>query len=199
VLLLSFDETRRVLLTRAQGLSIDLAAAVSAGKLKLEHVDPAELSPGELIGIVRQHVEAGARMVVLDSLTGYQNAMPEESFLILHMHELLSYLGQQGVMTILVLAQHGLVGPMQSSVDLTYISDTVLLLRFFEAGGRIRRALSVMKKRTGAHEETIREFRISADGVRVGPALEQFHGILTGVPAFSGPTSTLLEPKADET
>ena len=198
VLVVSFDETRRVLLARAQGLSIDLEAAVAEGRLALEHIDPAELSPGEMMGMIRQHVEAGAQMVVLDSLTGYQNAMPEESYLILHMHELLSYLGQKGVVTLLVLAQHGLVGPMQSPVDLTYISDTVLLLRFFEAGGRIRRALSVMKKRTGPHEETIREFRIGSEGLRVGPALEQFHGVLTGVPAFSGPTSTLLEPKADE-
>lgn len=198
VLVVSFDETRRVLLARAQGLSIDLEAAVTEGRLALEHIDPAELSPGEMIGMIRQHVEGGARMVVLDSLTGYQNAMPEESYLILHMHELLSYLGQNGVVTLLVLAQHGLVGPMQSPVDLTYISDTVLLLRFFEAGGRIRRALSVMKKRTGPHEDTIREFRISSEGLRVGPALEQFHGVLTGVPGFSGPTSTLLEPQADE-
>lgn len=198
VLMVSFDETRRVLLSRAQGLSIDLEAAAMGGRLALEHVDPAELSPGEMMGMIRRHVEAGAQMVVLDSLTGYQNAMPEESHLILHMHELLSYLGQQGVVTLLVLAQHGLVGPMQSPVDLTYISDTVLLLRFFEAGGRIRRALSVMKKRTGPHEETIREFRIGSEGLRVGPALEQFQGVLMGVPAFSGPTSTLLEPKADE-
>ncbi len=198
VLMVSFDETRRVLLARAQGLSIDLAAAVEGGRLVLEHVDPAELSPGEMIGMIRQQVEGGAQMVVLDSLTGYQNAMPEESYLILHMHELLSYLGQQGVLTLLVLAQHGLVGPMHSSVDLTYISDTVLLLRFFEASGKIRRAMSVMKKRTGPHEETIREFRIGSTGLRVGPALEQFHGVLTGVPAFSGPSSTLLEPKAHE-
>jgi len=198
VLVVSFDETRRVLLARAQGLSIDLEAAVAEGRLALEHIDPAELSPGEMMGMIRQQVEAGAQMVVLDSLTGYQNAMPEESYLILHMHELLSYLGQKGVVTLLVLAQHGLVGPMQSPVDLTYISDTVLLLRFFEAGGRIRRALSVMKKRTGPHEETMREFRIGSEGLRVGPALEQFQGVLTDVPAFSGPTSTLLEPKADE-
>lgn len=198
VLIVSFDETRRVLMARAEGLSIDLGGPVASGQLVLRHIDPAELSPGELIGMIRQHVEAGAQVVALDSLTGYQNAMPEESYLTLHMHELLSYLGQQGVMTLLVLAQHGLVGPMQSSVDLTYISDTVLLLRFFEAGGKIRRAMSVMKKRTGPHEETIREFRISSDGLRVGPALDQFHGVLTGVPAFSGPPSTLLEPKPDE-
>jgi circadian clock protein KaiC len=198
VLIVSFDETRRVLMARAEGLSIDLGPPMASGQLTLQHIDPAELPPGQLIGMIRQHVEDGVQVVALDSLTRYQNAMPEESYLILHMHELLSYLGQQGVMTLLVLAQHGLVGPMQSSVDLTYISDTVLLLRFFEAGGKIRRAMSVMKKRTGPHEETIREFRISSDGLRVGPALDQFHGVLTGVPAFSGPPSTLLEPKPDE-
>ena len=198
VLIVSFDETRRVLMARAEGLSVDLRPAMDSGQLSLQHVDPAELSPGELIAMIRQHVEAGVQLVALDSLTGYQNAMPEESYLILHMHELLSYLGQQGVVTLLVLAQHGLVGAMQSSVDLTYISDTVLLLRFFEAAGRIRRALSVMKKRTGPHEHAIREFRIGSDGVRVGPALAQFQGVLTGTPTFSGAASTLLEPRPDE-
>jgi circadian clock protein KaiC len=193
VLMVSFDETRRILLTRAEGMGIDLAGPAERGELILEHIDPAELSPGEMIGMIRARVEAGAAMVVLDSLTGYQNAMPEENYLTLHMHELLSYLGQQGVVTLLVLAQHGLVGPMQTTVDLTYISDTVLLLRFFEAAGKIRRAMSVMKKRTGPHEDTIREFRIDAKGVRVGPALEEFQGVLTGVPSFSGSTSTLLE------
>lgn len=198
VLIVAFDETRRVLNTRAQGLRIDLSGPAASGQLRLEHVDPAQLSPGELIGMVREHVERGVQVVVLDSLTGYQNAMPEESHLTLHMHELLTYLGQQGVVTLLVLAQHGLVGAMQSSVDLTYISDTVLLLRFFEAAGRIRRAMSVMKKRTGPHEQTIREFKIGPDGLRMGPALQEFHGILTGAPAFSGAASTLLEPRADE-
>lgn len=192
VLMVSFDETRRILLTRAEGMGVDLIGPAQRGELVLEHVDPAEFSPGEMIGMIRAHVEAGAAMVVLDSLTGYQNAMPEENYLTLHMHELLSYLGQKGVVTLLVLAQHGLVGPMQTTVDLTYISDTVLLLRFFEAAGKIRRAMSVMKKRTGAHEDTIREFRIDAKGVRVGPALEEFQGVLSGVPSFSGSTSTLL-------
>ena len=193
VLMVAFDETRRVLLKRAAGMGFDLTPAMESGGLILEHVDPAELSPGELSGLVRRAVDAGVQMVILDSLTGYQNAMPEENYLTLQMHELLTYLGQQGVVTILVLAQHGLVGPMQTTVDLTYISDTVILLRFFEAEGKIRRAMSVMKKRTGGFEATIREFVIKDRGLRVGPALTQFQGVLTGVPSFSGATSKLLE------
>jgi circadian clock protein KaiC len=196
-LVVSFDETRRVLLKRAGGMGADLEAFERAGLLCLEHVDPAELSPGELTAMIRHHVDAGARMVVLDSISGYQNAMPEELYLTLQMHELLSYLGQQGVVTIMVLAQHGLVGPMQTTIDLTYLSDTVLLLRFFEAEGRIRRALSVMKKRTGGHESTIREFLIDGQGLRVGPVLSKFHGVLTGVPTFSGAGSALLEARAN--
>jgi circadian clock protein KaiC len=192
-LIVAFDETRRVLLKRAAGMGFALAGAVESGQLMLEHVDPAEISPGELSGMVRRAVEAGVGMVILDSLTGYQNAMPEESYLTLQMHELLTYLGQQGVVTILVLAQHGLVGPMQTTVDLTYISDTVLMLRFFEAEGSIRRAMSVMKKRTGSYEATIREFALSGEGLRVGPALTQFQGVLTGVPSFSGAASKLID------
>ncbi|MFC3078341.1 ATPase domain-containing protein [Phenylobacterium terrae] len=194
VLIIAFDETRRVFLKRVRGMGFDLTGPLESGQIVLEHVDPAELSPGELSGMIRGAVDAGVGMVILDSLTGFQNAMPDEVYLTLQMHELLTYLGQQGVVTILVLAQHGLVGPMQTSVDLTYISDTVLLLRFFEAEGEIRRALSVMKKRTGDYEPTIREFAIGQTGVRVGPALSQFHGVLTGVPSFSGPGSRLLQP-----
>ncbi|MET0294419.1 MAG: ATPase domain-containing protein [Phenylobacterium sp.] len=192
-LLVAFDETRRVLLKRASGMGFSLEEAIASGALRLEHVDPAELSPGELAGLVREAVDDGVGMVILDSLTGYQNAMPEETFLTLQTHELLTYLGQQGVVSILVLAQHGLVGPMQSSVDLTYISDTVILLRYFEAEGAIRRALSVMKKRTGVFEPTIREFLIEPSGLRVGETLTKFHGVLTGVPTYSGATSSLLE------
>ncbi len=165
VLLVCFDETLQVMLRRAAGIGMTLSPHIESGLLCVEQVDPAELTPGELSGIVRRHVEAGARAVVLDSLSGYQNAMPEEVFLTLQMHELLTYLGNKGVLTILILAQHGLVGQMQTSVDLTYISDTVLLLRFFEAAGEIRRALSVLKKRTGRHESFIREFRIDGSGV----------------------------------
>lgn len=193
VLMVAFDETRRVFLKRAGGLGFDLSGALETGRLQLEHVDPAELSPGELSGMVRLAVENGAGIVILDSLTGYQNAMPEEAHLTLQMHELLTYLGQQGVVSILVLAQHGLVGPMQTTVDLTYISDTVVLLRFFEAAGKIRRALSVMKKRTGSFEPTIREFALGKGGLRVGEALTQFQGVLTGVPSFSGGASKLLD------
>jgi circadian clock protein KaiC len=193
VLIVAFDESRRVLVKRASGTGFDLAPALEAGQLILEHVDPAELSPGELSSMVCRAVEDGVGMVVLDSLTGYQNAMPEETFLTLQMHELLTYLGLQGVVSILVLAQHGLVGPMQTPVDLTYISDTVVMLRFFEAQGRIRRSLSVMKKRTGPFESTIREFAIAPGGLRVGQALEQFQGVLTGVPTFSGSDSSLLQ------
>lgn len=197
-LIVSFDESRRVLLKRASGQGADLEAYESKGLLDLEQVDPAELTPGELSGMIRRHVEGGCRIVVLDSLSGYQNALPEETFLTLQMHELLSYLGQQGVVTMMLLAQHGLLGPMQSSVDLTYLSDTVLLLRFFEAQGQIRRALSVMKKRTGGHETTIRELYIDGQGTRVGPVLDHFQGVLTGVPSFAGAQSKLLEARSDE-
>lgn len=196
-LIIAFDESRRVLLKRAAGVGVDLAAYEAKGLLALEQVDPAELSPGEFSGMICEHVEKGARVVVLDSLSGYQNALPEENFLALQIHELLTYLGQHGVLTLVVLAQHGMVGQMQTSVDLTYISDNVLMLRFFEAQGRIRRALSVLKKRTGAHETTIREFMIDGQGLQVGPVLDQFQGVLTGVPSFAGATETLLEARAN--
>jgi circadian clock protein KaiC len=194
-LILSFDESRRVLLKRAAGIGIELTNYEAQGLLALEHVDPAELAPGELVGMIRDHVEDGVKIIILDSLSGYQNAMPEETFLALQMHELLTYLGQQGVITLVVLAQHGLVGPMHSPVDLTYVSDNVLMLRFFEAHGQIRRALSVLKKRTGGHETTIREFMIDGSGLRVGPVLDQFQGVLTGVPAYSGAEGSLLQER----
>jgi circadian clock protein KaiC len=133
-----------------------------------------------------------ARLVVIDSLTGYHNAMPEEQYLLLQMHEILTYLNQQGVTTLLVLAQHGLVGQMSSSVDLTYLSDTILLFRFFEAGGSLRRAISVVKKRVGAHEAAIRELLIESGGLRVGEPLAAFRGVLTGVPTYVGESGQLL-------
>ena len=193
VLFVTFDETRRILLRRAAGLGMEFGPALADGRLRLEQVDPAEMSPGQLTGMLRRAVEHdGVGMVVLDSLSGYQHAMPEEQFLLLQMHELLTYMNQQGVVTLLVLAQHGLIGPIQTPVDLTYLSDTILLLRFFEAEGRVKRALSVFKKRTGAHEDSIREYRIEAGGIRVGKPLEQFQGVLTGVPAWSGRRGDLL-------
>ena len=148
--MISFDETIGILLQRAKGVGFDLAPHVEAGRLRIEQIDPANVSPGEFSGRVREAVEQdGAKVVVIDSLTGYLNAMPEQPFIVLQMHELLTYLNQQGVVTILILAQHGMVGQMVSPIDLTYLSDAVVLLRFFEANGRIRRALSVVKRRTG--------------------------------------------------
>ena len=160
-------------------------------------MDPAELSPGELSALIREQVEAGTRIVVLDSLSGYQHAMPEEQYMLLQMHEIVTYLNQQGVLTFLILAQSGMVGHMHSPVDITYLSDSVLLLRFFEAQGEIRRALSVLKKRTGMHESAIRELMIDQDGLRVGPKLAGFRGVLTGVPTFEGKTALLEERGAE--
>ena len=193
VLVVSFDETERIFYRRAAGLGRELRGWADEGKFIFRQVDPAELSPGELTGIIREHVEqAGVSVVVIDSLTGYQHAMPQEQFMLLQMHEIVTYLNQQGVLTFLILAQSGMVGHMQSPVDLTYLSDNVLLLRFFEAHGEIRRALSVLKKRTGGHESAIRELRIGKGGIEVGPRLAGFRGVLTGTPSYEG-QSALLE------
>ena len=182
-----FDEEIALLIKRAAGLGIDLAGMIAADRLVLEQVDAAELTPGELSGRVRHCVEVnGARTVAIDSLNGYQAAMPGEHALILHMHELLQYLNRQGATTFLTVAQHGLVGDMKSPVDLTYLADTVILLRYFEAAGRVRRAVSVVKKRTGSHEETIREYVIDRRGVTLGEPLTAFQGVLRGVPLLIG-------------
>ena len=178
-----FDEELGLLFDRALGLGIDLQAMVDSNQLLIEQVDAAELTPGEFAERVRRCVEAnGARTVVVDSLNGYQSAMPGEQALILHMHELLQYLNRQGASTFLTVAQHGLVGDMRTPVDVTYLADTVILLRYFEATGRVRRAISVIKKRTGAHEDTIREYRIDGRGITLGEPLTNFHGVLRGVP-----------------
>ncbi|MVW56526.1 circadian clock protein KaiC [Sphingomonas sp. MAH-6] len=183
-----FDEELGLLFRRAKGLGVDLQAMVDGGKLAIEQVDAAELSPGEFSERVRRCVEKyGARTVVIDSLNGYQAAMPEETALILHMHELLQYLNRQGATTFLTVAQHGLVGDMKAPVDVTYLADTVVLLRYFEAAGRVRRAISIVKKRTGAHEDTIREFRIDSRGITLGEPLVKFQGVLRGVPTLIGP------------
>jgi circadian clock protein KaiC len=198
-LLVTFDETKSILNKRAAGMGWNLQRPMREQNLILEQVDPAELSPGELTGMVRRHVENdNVRIVVLDSLSGYQNAIPAEQFMLLLMHELLTYLNHRGIVTILTLAQHGLVGPMQSSVDLTYLSDTVLLLRFFEAAGRIRRAISVLKKRTGRHEDTIREYRFDHRGIKVGLPLAEFQGVLSGLPNYTGAQASLLEAHGSE-
>ena len=188
-----FDEEIGLLFSRARGLGIDLQAMVDTGKLLIEQVDAAQLSPGEFSELVRECVEQHeVRTIVMDSLNGYQAAMPEESALILHMHELLQYLNRQGATTFLTVAQHGLVGDMKAPVDITYLADTVVLLRYFEASGRVRRALSVIKKRTGPHEDTIREFRIGERGIRLGEPLTGFQGVLRGVPTFVGESPALL-------
>jgi circadian clock protein KaiC len=194
-LVVSFDETRGIFERRAKGLGMDAAPFIESGQLVFRQVDPAELSPGELTGIVRDEVEReGASVVVLDSLSGYQQAMPEEQFLLLQMHEILTYLNQQNVLTLLILTQAGMIGHMQNPLDLTYLSDTVLLLRYFEAEGEIRRAVSVIKKRTGPHEPSIREFRIGGEGgVQVGPRLEGFRGVLTGTPVYDGQERLMAE------
>ena len=182
-----FDEELGLLFERSKGLGIDLAGMVDSGKLVIEQIDAAELTPGEFSERVRNCVEKhGARTVVIDSLNGYQAAMPEEQALILHMHELLQYLNRHGATTFLTVAQHGLVGDMKSPVDVTYLADTVILLRYFEALGRVRRAISVVKKRTGAHEDTIREFMIGENGITLGEPLTGFQGVLRGVPDLVG-------------
>jgi circadian clock protein KaiC len=182
-----FDEEIGLLIQRALGLGIDLRAMVASNQLVLEQVDAAELTPGEFSDRVRQAVETkGVRSVAIDSLNGYQAAMPGEQALVLHIHELLQFMNRRGVTTFLTVAQHGLVGDMKSPVDLTYLADTVILLRYFEAVGRVRRAMSVVKKRTGYHEETIREYRIDARGVTLGAPLTNFQGVLRGVPVLVG-------------
>lgn len=189
-----FDENVDTMLTRASGIGMDLRGAIEREHIITRQIDPAEMSPGEFVAVVRQAVEEGnVRVVVIDSLNGYLNSMPEERFLTIHMHELLTYLAQRGIMTILVLAQHGLMGKMDSPIDVSYLSDTVLLMRYFEAGGQIRQAISVMKKRTGSHERTIREFMMTSGGLRVGEPLREFHGILTGVPEYLGKDHPLLK------
>ena len=192
----AFDEGRGTIEARARTIGLPLEACVAAGFLRIQQIDPAEMSPGEFAAAVRRSVEEEeARVVVIDSLNGYLNAMPDERFLILQMHELLSYLGQLGVLTILVLAQHGLVGPMDTPLDMSYLSDAVIMLRYFEVAGTVRRALSVVKKRSGNHEHTIREFKLSTNGIRLGPPLKQFAGVLSGTPQYLG--GPLFDDDAD--
>ncbi len=182
-----FEEELGLLFDRTRAMGLDLQGWSEAGKLRIEQIDAAELSPGEFAHLVRARVDSlNAKTVVIDSINGYQAAMPDENALILHMHELLQYLNRQGATTFLTVAQHGLVGDMRSPVDVTYLADTVVLLRYFEAMGRVRRAVSIIKKRTGRHEDTIREFRIGDGGLALGEPLLQFQGVLRGVPDYFG-------------
>jgi circadian clock protein KaiC len=192
-IIFAFDEGKGTMNARAKTLGLPLDEAVERGTIRIEQIDPAELSPGEFAHLVRNSVENDkARIVIIDSLNGYLNAMPEERFLVLQMHELLSYLSQLGVLTILVLAQHGLVGPMDTPLDISYLSDAVLMLRYFEYDGTVRRALSVVKKRSGNHEHAIREFRLGGNGVQLGPPLKGFRGIFSGTPVYTGESKPLL-------
>jgi circadian clock protein KaiC len=180
-----FDESIKTLVERSAGLGMDVKELMDSGVVSIRQIDPAELSPGEFAHKVREAVESGVSLVVIDSLTGYLNAMPSERFLTLHLHELLSYLGQQGVTTLMIATQHGIIGATQLSVDTSYIADTVVLLRYFEAFGQVRQVISVIKKRTGKHEHTIRELRFE-NGLVVGPPIIEFHGVLSGAPEYVG-------------
>ena len=189
----AFDEGRGTLQARARTIGLGLEEALASGALRFQQIDPAELSPGEFAANVRGSVEKDrARIIVIDSLNGYLNAMPDGRFLILQMHELLSYLGQQGVLCILVLAQHGLIGPMDTPLDISYLSDAVVMLRYFEFAGQVRRALSIVKKRSGRHEHTIREFQLTPNGIQLGPPLVNFTGVFSGTPRYTGDSGPLL-------
>jgi circadian clock protein KaiC len=172
---------------------MEMSSHLHSGALTLQQIDPAELSPGEFAATVRLAMDRGIRMVVIDSLNGYFHAMPGEHSLVLHMHELMTALAQRGVTTLMVLPQHGLLGAeIQAAFDFSYLSDAVLLLRFFEAEGEVRQAISMVKKRTGAHERTIRELKFDGGGLRIGEPLRQFQGVLTGNPLIHGTRGPLL-------
>ena len=181
-----FEESLSSLFNRSASLAMPLREQCDAGNVIIRQIDPAQLQPGEFASLVRDSVEKDdARVLVIDSLNGYLNAVPEERFLLLHLHELLSYLGQRDVATVLAFAQHGLMGAsMQTSVDVSYLADTVILLRYFEARGRIRKALSIVKKRGGMHDTAIRDFSMSSAGLAVGAPLDDYRGVLTGVPTY---------------
>jgi circadian clock protein KaiC len=183
----TFDETRESFRVRSRGLGMDVDPYLDKGLLHLEQVDPAELSPGEFIYRIRRGVEEKRWcIVVIDSLNGLLNSMSEEEGLAVQLHELLSYLNEVGVASFMVLAQHGLVGSMASPTDVSYLADNVLLLRYFEAAGEVRQAISVMKRRSGPHERSIREMRLTSGKLEVGEPLKNFSGVLTGTPEFGG-------------
>jgi circadian clock protein KaiC len=184
----SFEEAPHTLLTRAAGLGIDIRPHLASGKITIHRVDPAEMTPGELVAKVQERVEdEDVRMVVIDSLNGYLQSMPGEQYLAVHLHELLAYLGNRGVLTLMILAQAGTIGfPLQSAVDVSYLADNILLLRYFENHGEVRQAISTIKRRSGNHEHTIRELRLAPGRIHIGRPLHEFQGVLTGTPTFLG-------------
>ena len=182
-----FDEGLGTLMNRVEALGMPVRQYLDSGQLEILTLDPAEVSPGQFASIVRASVErSGVQMVVIDSINAYMQAMPGAKFLLLQMHELLTYLNLSGIVTILVMGQHGLVGEVRADVDLSYLSDAILLFRYFEARGRLLKAVSAVKSRTNNHELTIREFRLGKSGVEIGPELTDFEGVLSGVPAYRG-------------
>lgn len=192
-----FEEHRTVFLKRAASLGFDVGPAIERGHLTVQQIDPAEMSAGEFAYAVRTAVETyGSSMVIIDSLNGYFNSMPEEHFLTLHLHELLSYLTDAAVTTLVIVSQHGALGQVSSPVDVSYLADAVILLRYYESRGAFGRAISMLKKRTSAHEQTVREYRLTSTGVRVGPVLEEFRGILSGMQAAEAPPSRAAESAA---
>ena len=195
-IMFAFDETRAIMLARAKSLGLNLEKHIESGRVTIQQVDPAEVSPGEFASRIVQRVKDGCKLVVIDSLNGYLNAMPGERYLNNQLHELSSFLNQQGVVTILILAQHGLVGAAEAPVDLSYLSDTVVHLRFFEAAGEVKQSIAVIKKRSGGHEKSIREFKLeSKRGIRLGEPLKHFQGVLTGVPVFHGTAAEIMDSR----
>lgn len=191
-----FDESLRTMIRRGESLGMPMQRLIDEGKIVPRQVDPAELPPGEFISLVQYGVEQGqARLVVIDSLNGYLQAMPAANFLAIQLHEMQTFLARQGVVTLMTVAQHGLLGQMQAPVDITYLADTVMLMRYFEQAGAIRKAISVIKKRGGQHESTIREFSFDKRGIEVGQPLTEFHGVLTGVPVYTGGENQMLGKK----
>ncbi len=192
-----FDEGRATMLARARAMGMDLQPHLDSGALRVSQIDPAELSPGEFASWVRAAVERdGVKFIVIDSLNAFLQAMPGEKYLLLQMHEMLSYLNQQGVITILILGQHGIIGDVRADVDLSYLSDAILMFRYFEAKGEMLKAVSVAKSRTTAHESTIREFRLGRNGVIIGEPLKDFEGVMSGLANYRGATPLLASETA---
>ncbi len=193
VVFYTFDESLSIALARARALGMDLQEHLDSGRILADQVDPAELSPGEFADTIRRRIADGATMLVIDSLNGYLNAMPGERYLLHHLHELSAYLNHRGVASLWLLTMHGVLQESNTSVDLSYLADMVISLRFFETAGEVRKAIAVIKKRSGPHENTIRELRISSgSGLELGPQLTEFSGVLSGIPEFHGRQTDML-------
>ena len=192
-----FDEGVTTMLARSKAMGMDLQPHVDSGMLQVFQIDPAELTPGEFASWIRRAVEGdGVKCIVIDSLNAFLQAMPGEKYLLLQMHEMLSYLNQQGVITVLILGQHGIVGEVRSEIDLSYLSDTIVLFRYFESRGHILKAVSVAKSRTTEHQSSVREFRLAQGGVQIGDPLKDFEGVLTGLPNYRGSTPLMTADPA---